>query len=1527
MNGKALHFGACSASVGEAPREAARRIVRTWALSLSVFFCTLGIIQSPNSRAQSVVSVGAGSYASWVPVACGTTDSYYGLPANQVTGSNGFYTLLHMDPSLQGRPIPTNHWWTDLLIANRSYLPPGTSQYVLQQDAYGGNMWFFPGLLNPQNYGLDLYFPNAWQGSKGTGPNATFDPGPALSLHGDRGFSIPAADILVADFEAGYPTGWTVTTVSGHTNAFGSNPARGNWTGQAPTPNGYVGNGLVNTYLTGSGVGGNGNEGILSGTITIQKNYLNFLVGGGNDVNNTVVRLKVGGTIVLTATGQQDGTLRWNTWNVSPYLNQAATIELVDTSAGSWGFIMCDEIVQSDSNQPAGRYGSDYTPTNTVVTNWGDWNVDFKLPDGNGSEIDVTMARGIPFTWTIWKGTVQPKLMVGGTASFLDVNSSAIVVSGSQFTTNAFSFNYQGRTLGIFLPDNTVVNVTNTYIEPQLSGSNNFMVIGYLPDAAHLAEFAAVAFAKPTNTQFSWSYNPANGYVATNWAITTTPLKGSNLNTIQGWLPHHYRNTATPGVTFKSYTYLTPRGVMKCASGTNFQINFPFSGMAPVLPAPVSTGTTNDYQPARMQAYLNAFDPGTMMGDTYWSGKALALCAQYMSWAYEMGDTTDFNRLKSSLESAFDDWLVYTPGETQGFFAYYSDWHALIGWDASYGSQAFNDLHFHYGYFAVAAATLGMYDRQFLTDYGPMLRMIVKSYGNWDRTDTSEPFLRTFDVWEGHSNAGGTSGSTGENEESSSEGIQGFTGMFLLGSALNDSAMTAAGAMGFAMESQAINEYWEDLWQANFPSAYGRANAGQVWADSYNYGTYFSGDPAWVYAIQYCPASHILNYLTRYQTATVAANYQAMWTERANWCAAVPLWSSTTAYAKYTWVQYNNRLYGANAAVAAGNPSPDVTGTNWSLQADCSKAEPDVLGDSPGHVVLVYQALFDPNTAAAEFDNYYANGEDIASLGSQAGSSYYHIHAMRALGQQDFTSYTTIPTSAVYSNTSSGVRSYVVFNPQPTTQSAVVYNNGVASGTMTVPGLTTLQTTNPNYVAAVPAAPSGLAALSNNGAVTLSWLPALYASSYNIKRATQRGGPYTTLSSTSAIGCTDPSVSIFSTYFYVVSAVNSVGESANSQEAALEVLPLAATAVNCGGTASGVFVSDTNYSGGTTSTTSAPIDTSGVSSPAPQAVYQTSRFGGFTYTLSGFTAGASYLVRLHFAETYWSGTGQRMFNVKINGTTVLTNFDIMAASGGVKYKAVVQEINAAANSSGQFAIQFTTVKDNSICSGIEIRNPLPAVPTGVTAASGAGQVTLGWNVSLSTTNYNVYRAAASGGPYTLIASVSGTNYTDSVGTAGTTYYYVVTAVNTGGETANSTEASAGFNLSPIQQWRQANFGAHANGPTALDTANPTGDGISNLMKYALGMDPHVPSRSGLPVSSIASGTLALSFNRACIASDVTYRVEACADLVSWSEVWNSTGVPITGGTGAVQSVTVPDTVPVASAPGLKRFLRLKVTRP
>jgi hypothetical protein len=141
--------------------------------------------------------------------------------------------------------------------------------------------------------------------------------------------------------------------------------------------------------------------------------------------------------------------------------------------------------------------------------------------------------------------------------------------------------------------------------------------------------------------------------------------------------------------------------------------------------------------------------------------------------------------------------------------------------------------------------------------------------------------------------------------------------------------------------------------------------------------------------------------------------------------------------------------------------------------------------------------------------------------------------------------------------------------------------------------------------------------------------------------------------------------------------------------------------INSGGPAVAPFTADADFTGGATAGTGTAINTSGVTNPAPQAVYQTNRYGNFSYTVPGLTAGASYTVRLHFAETYWTAAGQRTFNASINGKQVLTNFDIVGAAGAPN-KAVAEQFTAAADSTGKITIQFTTIKDNAQVNGIEI---------------------------------------------------------------------------------------------------------------------------------------------------------------------------------------------------------------------------------
>jgi fibronectin type 3 domain-containing protein len=326
-----------------------------------------------------------------------------------------------------------------------------------------------------------------------------------------------------------------------------------------------------------------------------------------------------------------------------------------------------------------------------------------------------------------------------------------------------------------------------------------------------------------------------------------------------------------------------------------------------------------------------------------------------------------------------------------------------------------------------------------------------------------------------------------------------------------------------------------------------------------------------------------------------------------------------------------------------------------------------------------------------------------------------------------------------------------------------------------------------------PAAPTGLIANPGYAQVSLSWTASPGATSYNVKRSTTNGSGYSTIASPSTTSYTNTGLTNGTTYYYVVSGVNGTGEGANSSQAGATPtatsLPLQ---INSGGPAVSPFIADTYFSAGSAATNyTGAIDTSAVTNAAPQAVYQSERYGTNTYTIPGLTSGASYTVRLHFCENYFTASGQRTFNVSINGSQVLTNFDIYATAGAA-HKANIQQFSTTGNASGQVVVTLTTVTNNALSNGIEIiaTSSIPPAPTGLTASSGNTQVSLAWNTSSGATSYNVKRSTANGGPYTTIASPTSTTYTNTGLTNGTTYYYVVSAVNANGESGNSSQASA-----------------------------------------------------------------------------------------------------------------------------------------
>ena len=272
-----------------------------------------------------------------------------------------------------------------------------------------------------------------------------------------------------------------------------------------------------------------------------------------------------------------------------------------------------------------------------------------------------------------------------------------------------------------------------------------------------------------------------------------------------------------------------------------------------------------------------------------------------------------------------------------------------------------------------------------------------------------------------------------------------------------------------------------------------------------------------------------------------------------------------------------------------------------------------------------------------------------------------------------------------------------------------------------------------NQGGSAPATPTGLTATAGDTQTSLNWTASSGATSYHVKRSTTSGGPYTLVSSPTATAFTDTGLTDGTKYYYVVSAANSVGESANSSE------------VNA------------------TPASPAPA--------APTGLAATPGNAQVTLAWTTSTNAASYHVK---RATATGGPYTQIAN------PTATNYTDKSVANGTKYFYVVSAVNTSGESANSTEASATPTAVVQI----------PPVPTGLTATAGNAQIILAWTASTGAASYRVKRATTSGGPYTQIANPTATTYTDTGLTNGTPYYYVVSAVNSAGESANSSQASA-----------------------------------------------------------------------------------------------------------------------------------------
>jgi endoglucanase Acf2 len=633
----------------------------------------------------------------------------------------------------------------------------------------------------------------------------------------------------------------------------------------------------------------------------------------------------------------------------------------------------------------------EFRPIDSRAKSWSDWLVSFRLFESEQKYIDVTLGEGMPYVWAECHG-VAPQLEWGGVngrgsrgknvATFFTLQGQPQTLP---CTTDVLGITYEGRSYGLFLPTGTTLSATEHGLSIQFAGDKQFVVLCPLPKAEDLPLFYRYAFAIPRETQLSWKYKRAAGQLQTDWQINAEALQGTNQQVLQGFLPHHYRDNVAK-LEFLGPQFTTIRGQLKYAAGNQFTITYPFQGVLPNFPAP---STEHGFSPERMQQYFTDHfinDKQQLARDTYAGGKDLTRYAQAALMSQQLKapqHAAILNKVRSELEN----WLTYTPGEKDRYFAYYPRRKGLVGFNVSFGSQHFTDHHFHLGYFAFAAGVVSQLSPDFASDYGDLARLVVKSYANYERTDNRFPFLRTFDIWRGHSFADGKGFPDGNNQESTGEALNSWVGMILLGEALGDEQMTATGVMGYCFESRANLEYWFDPHGDIFHKSYQHRACGMIWCNSIVWGTWFTASPGWIYGIQWLPPGPFYSFYDRDRKFIMKTYFELM-----------------------------GEMDAFEAKEAAKKPGSIKKGTD--LKA---------LGGELGSYHLGFLMHANPWLVIKQLDKYYADPDDKVAHDQWMTSIYYQAHALQELGHVDWQSHGDRATSTVYIN--GDQRTMVAWNP------------------------------------------------------------------------------------------------------------------------------------------------------------------------------------------------------------------------------------------------------------------------------------------------------------------------------------------------------------------------------------------------------------------------------------------------------------------------------------------------------------------
>ncbi len=516
--------------------------------------------------------------------------------------------------------------------------------------------------------------------------------------------------------------------------------------------------------------------------------------------------------------------------------------------------------------------GMEAASTRTEVAGYSDFAVTVDYRDDDHIGMTTTIVKGSPYTYTEFGSVTEAYLYSTAiTKIFDDAGNAILAESGVAYTGDHIgleitdSDNKTG-TYGstyyycINVPEGTRFLRVGNKIKMAFPGTNGYVSTAAMKSASDLNYYYQHGYAFVTDTNVSYTFDEASAEINTVYSLTTELKRaGFSNTTLINLLPHQYKISDTP---LTNIVYSSVRGDMKLCEGNSFRTTDTFYGIVPQFTTP----TNSEYDNALMIEYLDLLIESTngnlMAADAYWQGKNAHPLAMGLLAADQLGLTSYEKIFISRLKVIFEDWFTYS-GEDDECFLYYDPvWGTLYYEVSEFGANTgITDHHFTYGYFTFAATVLAAYDEEFYNEYGSMIDLLIRDYANYSDSDDMFCQFRNFDPYEGHSWAGGyADNDSGNNQEAAGESLFGWVGAYLWAVRSGNKTVRDAAIYGFTTELYAIENYWFDFDQDIWLEDWQYHGIGQVYGSTYFFGTFFHGDPVYVYGIHWLPTSEYITY-------------------------------------------------------------------------------------------------------------------------------------------------------------------------------------------------------------------------------------------------------------------------------------------------------------------------------------------------------------------------------------------------------------------------------------------------------------------------------------------------------------------------------------------------------------------------------------------------------------------------------------------------------------------------------------------